>query len=87
MVDAARRERAFERAMVDFAEAMTLESRIGEVFEAIATDVDDDKITLQIRQPAIVARLHADGVNMGDEIEVRLVEADPSRRTLVFELV
>ncbi len=86
MIDAARRERAFERAMIDFAEAMTLESRVGEVFEAIATDVEDDKITLQIRKPAIVARLHAGGVSMGDEIEVRLVEADPARRSITFGL-
>lgn len=86
MIQSARRERAFERAMVDFAEAMTLQSRVGDVFEAIATDVDDDRITLQIRQPAIVARFRAGGVNLGDEFEVKLVEADPSKRSVTFEL-
>lgn len=87
MIDASRRERAFERAMIDFAEAMTLRGRVGDVFLAIATDVDDDKVTLQIRKPAIVARLNASGVDLGDEIEVKLVEADPSRRAVKFELV
>ena len=86
MIDASRRERAFERAMVDFAEAMTLSTRVGATFEAIATDVDDDKVTLQIRHPAIVARLRASGVNLGDEIEVKLVEADVSKRSVTFEL-
>lgn len=87
MVDASRREREFERAIVDFAEALTLAPYVGETFEAIATDVDDDKVTLQIRTPAIVARLRGDGVGLGDEIEVKLVEADPMQRTVEFELV
>lgn len=86
MVDASRRERAFERAIVDFAESLTLAGRVGEVFSAIATDVAADKITLQIRQPAIVAVLHACGVGMGDEIEVRLAAADPEKRSVKFEL-
>ena len=86
MMDASRRERAFERAMVDFAESLTLAGRVGEVFPAIATNVDDDKVTLQIRQPAVVARLYASGVGLGDELEVRLTEADPEKRTVAFEL-
>ncbi len=65
---------------------MTLAARVGEVFDAIATDVDDDKITLQIRRPAIVAKLYAGGVALGDEIAVRLVDADPSKRLVTFEL-
>ncbi|MCP3976673.1 MAG: RNB domain-containing ribonuclease [bacterium] len=86
MMDTSRRERAFERAIVDFAESLTLAGRIGEVFQAIATDVDDDKVALQIRKPAIVARLYADGVGLGDEIDVRLTEADTEKRTVAFEL-
>jgi len=86
MMEASRKERAFERAMIDFAESLTLANRVGEVFSAIATDVDDDKVTLQIRRPAIVARLHALGVGLGNEIEVRLTNADPSQRSVAFEL-
>lgn len=86
MVNASRRERAFERAMIDFAESLTLANRVGEVFPAIATDVDDDTVTLQIRNPAIVARLEASGVGLGDDIEVRLTAADPEKRSVSFEL-
>ena len=86
MLEASRRERAFERAMVDFAESLTLAGRVGDVFRAIATDVDGDRVTLQIRAPAIVARLNASGVGLGDDIEVRLTEADPSQRSVTFEL-
>jgi exoribonuclease R len=85
MMDASRRGRAFERAMIDFAESLTLANRVGEVFPAVATDVDDDKVTLQIRRPAIVARLHADGISLGDEISVRLTAADPAQRAVFFE--
>jgi exoribonuclease R len=87
MVDASRRERAFERAMIDFAESLTLAGRVGEVFEAVVTDADGDKLTLQIRQPAIVARLYGEGISLGDEIQVRLTAAEPERRSLTFELV
>jgi exoribonuclease R len=86
MTDASRRERAFERAIVDFTEALILAPRVGEVFPAIATDVDDDKVTIQIRRPAILARLDATGVGLGDEIEVHLVDADPEAGSLHFEV-
>jgi exoribonuclease R len=87
MTEASRRERAFERAVIDFAESLTLAGRVGETFAAIATDVDGDRVTLQIRNPAIVARLHASGVALGEHIEVRLTAADPNQRSVVFELV
>lgn len=87
MVDAARRERAFERAILDFTEALILADRVGEVFEAVATDVDDGRVTVQIRRPAIVARFDTEGVELGDEIHVRLVDADPSTRRVDFEIV
>ena len=57
------------------------------MFPAVATAVDDDRVTVQILRPAIVARLNASGVGLGDEIEVRLKEADPEKRTTDFELV
>ena len=87
MMDGSRRERAYERAMIDFAESLILSARVGEVFPAVATAVDDDRVTVQILRPAIVARLNASGVGLGDEIEVRLKEADPEKRTTDFELV
>ena len=34
---------------------------------------------VQIRKPAIVARLFADGVGLGDEIDVRLTEVNPEK--------
>jgi exoribonuclease R len=84
MTDASRRERAFERAIIDFTEALILAPRVGETFPAIATNVDGDKVTIQIRRPAIMARLAASGIGLGDEFDVRLTAADPMARTVQF---
>ena len=85
MMEASRRERAFERAVVDFAEAVVLAPRVGERFDAVVTHVDRDRATLQIRDPAIVARARGIGAALGDEVSVRLVDADPEARKLRFE--
>jgi len=86
MTDASRRERAFERAIVDFTEALILAPRVGEVFPAIATDINKHRVTIQIRRPAIVARLEASAIGLGDEIEVRLADADPRAGVVQFEV-
>ena len=85
MMDASRRERAFERALVDFAEAVVLAPRVGERFDAVVTHFDRGRATLQIREPAIVARVREFDATLGDEVTVRLVDADPDTRQLRFE--
>ncbi len=87
MIEASRRERAFERAVVNFAEALVLAGRIGEVFPAVATDVAGDRVTVQIQDPAIMARLDAVGVQLGQQLELRLLAADPDTRSVDFEVV
>jgi len=86
MMAASRRERAFERAIVDFAESLTLSHRVGDTFRAVVTNVDDDRLTCQIRQPAVVASFRASGVGLGDEIEVRLAAVDVAARSVNFEV-
>lgn len=83
---ARRKERALDRAIVDFAEALVLESRIGEVFDAVVTtERRDGQVTIQLREPAVAALLDAE-VEPGEEIRVRVAEADPVRRRVRFEL-
>ena len=57
------------------------------MFPAIATDVDGDKVAIQIRHPAIMTRIEAEGIGLGDEIDLKLVEADPDSRSVKFQLV
>ena len=82
MAAGARRANAVERAVVDLVEAVLLAGREGERFDAV---VIDDKL-VQLRDPAVRARLHAGTPAPGTEVSVRLDRADPATRTVSFSL-
>jgi exoribonuclease R len=73
-----------ERAAIDLAEAVMLDGREGETFQAVATDVDHRGVRIQLCGLPVVARLSASGVKAGESLRVALVEADPPRRTIAF---
>jgi exoribonuclease R len=75
---------AAERGAVDLVEAVLLAGRVGEVFEAAVLDVDPGVVALE--DPPVRARCEGDGLVPGTQVRVRLVEADPSRRKVVFGL-
>ena len=86
VMDAAEaREAAVERAVIDLAEAALLEGREGEAFAAVVTDRDERGARIQLADLPVVARVDAHRIAAGDTIRVRLVEADPVRRSLRFE--
>ncbi len=87
MTETSNHGKRFERALIDFAEAMVLAHRVGERFEAVVTSVENGRATLQIREPAVIARTAAAGAAPGDVAEVRLTRADPERRMIEFEAV
>jgi exoribonuclease R len=76
-----------DRAAIDLAEAIVLQGREGDVFEAVITDEDDRGARIQVREPAIVARVVARNVDPGDDIQVKLVSVDPIARRVEFERV
>ena len=84
MRQAGARERAAERLALDYLESVVLAGRVGEVFDAIVVDVRDDRPVVQIAEPAVIAALDARGPRPGEELRVRLVEADPEARRVVF---
>jgi len=81
------REGAVERAVIDLAEAALLAGREGELFAAVVTDRDERGARIQLTGLPIVARVDAHKVAAGDALRVRLVTADPVRRSLRFERV
>ncbi|MFQ5554698.1 MAG: RNB domain-containing ribonuclease [Acidimicrobiia bacterium] len=87
MTDRSRHERRFEKALVDYAEAMVLSCRIGETFPAIVTGVQNGRATLQLKDPAVIARLKMDGVSLGEVVRVRLGSVEPRERRVDFSLV
>jgi exoribonuclease R len=79
----ARRAGAVERGVVDLVEAAVLAGREGERFAAVV--VDDGLV--QLRDPAVRARLHGDRCpEPGSEVAVRLDRADVAARTVSFSV-
>ncbi|HEY3020928.1 MAG TPA: RNB domain-containing ribonuclease [Solirubrobacteraceae bacterium] len=77
-----RRAHAVERGVVDLVEAVLLAGREGERFDAVV--VDDGLV--QLREPAVRARLEGGCPAPGSEVGVRLDRADPATRTVAFSL-
>lgn len=77
-----------DREAVDLVEAVTLQDRVGEVFDATVTDVDRDGVArIQIVSPAVRTKLKRPSADPGDTVRVRLDEADPTRRLVRFSVV
>ncbi len=76
-----------ERAAVDLAEAVLLDGREGEIFDAVIIDEDERGAQMQIADPAIIARVVAHDVDPGDAVKVRLVDVDQAARRIDFERV
>jgi exoribonuclease R len=73
-----------ERAVLDLAEAVMLDGREGEKFEAVVTDVDDRGTRIQLSDPAVVARVDGKGAMPGDTIAVELTSVDVIHRQVRF---
>ncbi len=84
MEDSDRRAGQVERASVNLAEALVLESRVGEVFNAVVVDTGPKRSTVQLRDPAVRARCSTPDLTLGEPVQVRLVTADPAARTVEF---
>ena len=68
------------------AEAMVLEHRVGEVFDAVVTEANHHGGTVQVTAPAVRGKLDSEDPPLGRAVRVRLVQADPATRSVRFEL-
>jgi exoribonuclease R len=82
--------RRFEKAVLDMVEAGVLSARVGDTFEGVIVDRDDDdkqKGRVVVRDPAVEATVRGSRkLPLGDEVSLRLVRADPDAREVAFEL-
>jgi exoribonuclease R len=76
-----------DRAAIDLAEAILLQERVGETFDAVVTDEDDRGARIQICDPAVVTRAVAHRVDPGDDIRVKLTAVDVDLRSISVERV
>ena len=72
------------RAVIDLAEAQLLQSRVGQTFAAVVTDMDDRGARIQLSDLPVVTRIAHLTAEPGDKLDVQLASADPATRTITF---
>jgi exoribonuclease R len=87
MDETGRHAAAVSRAVVDLVEAVVLAPRVGEVLTGTVVDLDDDRVTVLLRSPAVIARLDGTGYELGSQLDLRLIAADPVARRVELEPV
>jgi hypothetical protein len=85
MAEADGHAHAVDRAVVDLAEALVLESTRGEVLRGVVVE-PGPKGEVQLREPAVRARLSGDRLPLGEEVDVKLEQLDVGRRLVSFAL-
>ena len=89
---AQQRAHEFEAAVLSLVEAGTLAGRVGESFTGVVIEVSDHHPSeglVMLHNPAVEARVASPGgghLPLGEEVSVRLVEADTATRVVRFEL-
>jgi exoribonuclease R len=87
MAQAEAKSGQIDRAVLDLAEAVILEGREGERFEAVVTDEDERGARIQLCDPAVIARIDGKGAGPGDRIAVQLASVDVTHRQIAFQRV
>jgi VacB/RNase II family 3'-5' exoribonuclease len=77
---------AVEGACTDLLKAAAMQHLIGETFRASVIDVTDNGGLVQISDPTILASVEG-ACSAGEEVVVKLVEADVDRRSVRFQVV
>jgi exoribonuclease R len=86
MAAADQRAHQVDHAVVNLAEAVLLQDRVGEAFTGVVVEVEADRGEIQLRDPAVRARIDGHDLPLGQQVSVRLVTADVATRTLRFAL-
>jgi len=90
MREADQRAHRYEQALLDLVEAEVLAPQVGETFDAVVVQVDEDDPThgdVVIHDPAVEAPIRSSApLPLGSEVKARLAEAEVRTRTVRFEL-
>jgi exoribonuclease R len=86
------RASAAERAVIDLVEAVVLADQVGTEFDVAVIDTargrdGTSKATVALDDPPVRARCTGTDLRAGERIRARLVEADPTTRTVRFAAV
>lgn len=90
MAESSRRAGTYERALLDLVEAALLCEHLDRTFEGVVISVDEKRPTrgkVMLSEPAVEAPVQAEtDLPLGEEVRVRLVEADVTARKVSFVL-
>ena len=86
MAAADHRGHALDRAIVDLAEALVMQHRVGETFQGVVVEANAHGGTVQLKVPAVRGKLEGADLPLGKEIAVRVTEADIAKRSVRFAL-
>ena len=85
MTEADHRDDGVEAAVLNLAEAVVLARHVGQTFQAVVVEREEDRATILLRDPPVIAKMTDRGHGLGETIDVRLAEADPTHRRITFE--
>ena len=86
MAEADRRAHEVDRAVIDLAEALLLQHRVGEEFCGVVVEAGDKGGSVQLTEPAVRARLSGADLPLGEQVDVRVTGVDVVRRRVEFAL-
>ena len=87
MADARRRERNYERTVIDFMEALVLADHVGATFEAMVVGRNRKRLSIQLPEPPVIAFADDNGrARPGTWVNVRLDTVDPDRRSTQWSI-
>lgn len=87
MAEGTHREGAANGMALDLVEASVLGGLVGTELTGVVTNLHKNGAQVQIRQPAVVATVHGDGLRLGDEVRLRVMGADLAARRVQLEVV
>lgn len=90
MEECDRKAHAYERAIVSMVEAGLVHDQVGSTFEGVVVDVDErdpNRGVVTLSTIAVEGKVKSSSpLPLGQPVQVKLVEADITKRTIAFEL-
>ena len=91
MAESDKRAHRFERAVLDLVEAGVLSTRVGQIFSGVVIEVSDKDASrgaVMLQDPPVEAEVRGlrGSSDLGQTVQLKLVEADKSHRRVRFKL-
>ncbi|CAN5865427.1 RNB domain-containing ribonuclease [soil metagenome] len=88
MARSATRAGQYEAECVNLIEAALMSTRVGEIFPGVVVETDEKRSRgeVQLGDPAILSIVEGEGLDLGDQVLVRVSEASVSERRVRFEI-